>query len=261
MNLGLAGQTVLVSGASRGIGFAISAAFAAEGAQVAITGRDGAALEAAASRLAASVGADKVLAVPADMGDAAAVTAAVDRIEAELGPIRAAVANAGSGSAKAGIELSRDDWQAALDANLFPATQLASVLLPRLVARRQGCLTVISSIAGIEAIRAPIPYAAAKAALDMAVKGYAQQVGGAGVRVNAVAPGNVFVPGGSWATKFEDAQKKALFVDYIEREVPLRRFATPREVADVAVFLSSARASFVTGAIVTVDGGQLRSLI
>lgn len=260
MNLGLADKVAFVSGASRGIGFAIAAAFAAEGAKVAIVARNEAALAAAAERLTAAAGKGRVLAVAADMGNEDDIARVLDRVEDELGPIHAAVANAGSGAARGGIELTRADWQAALDANLFPATLLAGCVLPRLAARHEGSLTVLSSIAGIEAIRAPIPYAAAKAALDMAVKAYAQQVGAAGVRVNAVAPGNVFFPGGSWAQKFEDPQKKSVFTDYIEREVPLRRFATPREIADVVVFLASARAGFVTGSIVVADGGQLRSL-
>lgn len=260
MNLGLADKVAFVAGASRGIGFAIAAAFAAAGCKVAIVGRDEAALTAAAERLGATTGASRILAVAADLADEGAVATAVECVEAELGPIHAAVANAGSGTAKAGIVLGRADWQEALDANLFPAVLLAAAVLPRLAARGQGSLTLISSIAGSEAIRAPIPYAAAKAALDMAVKGYAQQMGPRGVRVNAVAPGNVFVPGGSWARKFEDGAKKRQLIDYIEKEVPLRRFATPREIADVAVFLASARASFVTGSVVVADGGQLRSV-
>lgn len=260
MNLGLTDQVALVSGASRGIGFSIAAAFAAEGCKVAIVARDGVALAAAAERLTATAGAGRILAIAADMGNEAEVAEAVARTEAELGPIRAAVANAGSGAARTGVDLGRADWQSAFDANFYPATLLASALLPRMAARRLGSLTFVSSIAGSEAIRAPIPYAAAKAALNMAVKAYAQQVGSANVRVNAVAPGNVFFPGGSWAQKFEDAGKKALFAEYIEREVALRRFATPREIADVVVFLASTRASFVSGAIVAADGGQLRSV-
>lgn len=260
MNLGLTDKVAFVSGASRGIGFAIAAGFAAEGCKVAISARDGNALEDAVRRLSATTGPGRVLGIPADMADEQAAAWAVAQAESELGHIEVAVANAGSGAARGGIELSRGDWQEALDANLFPATVLAGCVLPGMAARRRGCLTVVSSIAGIEAIRAPIPYAAAKAAIDMAVKGYAQQVGGTGVRVNAVAPGNVFFPGGSWARKFEDGQKKEIFVRYIETEVPLRRFATPREIADVVIFLSSARAGFVTGAVVAADGGQLRSI-
>lgn len=260
MNLGLADKVALVSGASRGIGFAVAAGLAAEGCRVAIVARDEAALAAAAERLSATAGADRVLALPADMGDEASVKRTVDAVEAKFGPLDVAVANAGSGSARTGVDLGRADWQASLDMNLFPAALLAGAVLPRMMERRQGSLTLVSSIAGIEAIRAPIPYAAAKAALNMAVKGYAQQAGAAGVRVNGVAPGNVFVPGGSWAQKFEDAGKKAAFARYIGSEVPLRRFAAAREIADVVVFLASARASFVSGAVVPVDGGQLRSI-
>lgn len=260
MNLGLADKVAFVSGGSRGIGFAIAASLAAEGCKVAISARSEKALDEAAQRLQATAGPGRILPVVADMADEDSVARAIDQVESEMGPIQVAVANAGSGAAQGGVQLSRSDWQSALDANLFPAALLASALLPRMAARRQGALTIVSSIAGIEAIRAPIPYAAAKAALDMAVKGYAQQVGASGVRVNGVAPGNVFFPGGSWAKKFEDPRKKAQFTEYIEDEVPLRRFATPREIADVVVFLSSVRASFVTGSIVSIDGGQLRSI-
>jgi len=260
MKLGLSDKVAFVAGASRGIGFAIAAGLAAEGCKLAITARSEAALMFAADRLSATTGPGRILAIACDMGDETAVANAIERAETELGPIQAAVANAGSGAARSGIELTRADWQAAMEANLFPATLLASALLPRMVARRQGSLTFMSSIAGSEAIRAPIPYAAAKAALDMAMKSYAQQVGSAGVRVNAVAPGNVFVPGGAWARKFEDVSAKIQFNEYIQREVPLRRFATAREIADVVVFLASARASFLTGTVVAVDGGQLRSV-
>jgi 3-oxoacyl-[acyl-carrier protein] reductase len=260
VNLGLSGKVALISGASRGIGFAIAAALAAEGARVVIVARDPSVLNAAAERLTAANGKDRVLAIAADMCDDGSVAQVVDRVETEFGPIDAAVANAGSGSGAAGVVLSRTDWQNGFEANLLPAVLLASAVLPRMTERGQGNLTIVSSIAGIDAIRAPIPYSATKAALDMAVKRYAQEVGPRGVRVNAVAPGNVFFPGGSWAVKFEDETRRSAFAEYIHNEVPLRRFATAREIADVVTFLASTRASFVSGAIVVVDGGQTRSL-
>ena len=156
--------------------------------------RSGVVLTAAAERLTATAGAGRILAIVADMGNEAEVAAAVARAEAELGPIRAAVANAGSGACPTGVDLGRADWQSAFDANFYPATLLASALLPRMAARRLGSLTFVSSIAGSEAIRARFP---------MPRPGGPQHGGqglcsASGLRqrtVNAVAPGNVFFPG------------------------------------------------------------------
>jgi 3-oxoacyl-[acyl-carrier protein] reductase len=259
MNLGLKNKVVLVSGASRGIGFAIATAFAAEGARVVLTARDAVYLNAVCDRLIAAAGRDRILALPADMANEEDVARVIETAESAFGPITAAIASAGSGSARNGVELGRSDWEQALDANLMPAVLLAGAVLPRMAKRRNGSLTIISSIAGIEAIQAPIPYSSAKAALNMAVKCYAQQLGKDNVRVNALAPGNVFFPGGTWAHKYQDKTKKELFLKYIRSDVALQRFATPREIADLVVFLASARASFITGSILVADGGQLRS--
>lgn len=258
MKLGLDGKAVFISGASRGIGFAIARGFLAEGAAIAITGRDTAALEAARTALATDFPKAGIAAIAADMSDEAAIVRALDQAEKSLGAIHAAVANAGTGKSVPGHALSRADWSASLDANLMTGVLLASAVLPRLAAaHRAGSLTFVSSIAGLEAIGAPVPYAAAKAALQAAVSSYARQVGGDGVRVNAVAPGNVLFPGGTWEKKL--AEKPGFFEAVIAAEVPLKRFATPAEIADMVVFLASERAAFVTGATMVVDGGQTRS--
>lgn len=261
MDLGLKDRVAFVSGGSRGIGFAVANGFAAEGAKVAISGRNEADLEAARERLAQVTGEDRVLALVADMGQETEINRCVDSIENQLGPIDAIVANVGTGTAQPGVELGREHWDGPLNSNLISSGLLASCVLPRLAERGRGSFTFISSIAGVEVIRAPIPYSAAKAGLMMAMKSYAQQLGPRGVRVNAVAPGNIFVPGGSWASKFEDPEKKRIFREYIRNEVPLRRFAAPKEIADVVVFMASNRASFMTGSVVVVDGGQTRSYV
>jgi 3-oxoacyl-[acyl-carrier protein] reductase len=191
------------------------------------------------------------------MANETAIRAALGQAEAELGPVDAAVANVGSGTGPAGYALSESQWRAGLDLNLTASVLLASAVLPRLVARRTGSLTFISSIVGIEALGGPAPYVAAKAGLQAAAQTYARQVGPEGVRVNVVAPGNILFPGGSWEKKL--AERRAFFEDHIAKEVPLGRFGTPQEIADMVVFLASERAAFVTGAVMVVDGGQTRS--
>ena len=114
-----------------------------------------------------------------------------------------------------------------------------------------------SSIAGCEALSAPLPYSAAKAALINVTKNLSRMVGSHGIRVNAVAPGNVLFPGGSWEKKL--TENREFFEEYIRREVPLQRFGRAEEVADAVVYLASERASFMTGACVVLDGGQTRS--
>lgn len=257
MDLGLAGKVAFVSGSTRGIGLAIARAFLAEGAGVAITGRDGRSLRSAEAELSKVFPAAAIAAIEADMTDENDVRSALDKAEAQLGPCNSVVANVGSGTGPAGYELSAEQWASGLATNLSAGVLLASAVLPRLAARKTGSLTFISSIVGVEAVGGPIPYVAAKAGLQAAAKTYARQVAGSNVRVNVVAPGNVLFPGGTWEKKLRE--RREFFETYIQSEVPLQRFATPAEIADMVVFLASERAAFVTGATVVIDGGQTRS--
>jgi 3-oxoacyl-[acyl-carrier protein] reductase len=220
-------KVVFLAGSSRGIGLACARAFVREGARVVI------------------------------MTQTPTIRAAVHSTLAAWGSLDVGVANVGSGKGPSGWELAREDWLAALNDNLLGSVLLAAELIPHLSERRQGTLVFVSSIAGREAIPAPLPYSAAKAALESAVKGYARLLGPSGVRVNAVVPGNVLFDGGSWASKLAEDRERVR--TYIHSEVPLRRFAEPEEVADAVVFLASERAGFITGACLVVDGGQTRS--
>jgi len=256
MELGLDRRVAFIAGSSRGIGLAIAQAFLREGARVVVTGRDSDSLAAAATMLGAEASADRVLAVQADLTNESETRRALGTTLETFEGIDVVVANVGSGEARGGWELARNDWESVLNLNLLGGVQLATAALPHLVARR-GNLVMISSIAGVEAIGAPIPYGAAKAALGSAVKSWSRLVGPDGVRVNAVVPGNVLFPGGTWERKL--SEKPQFYADYIRSEVPLQRFAKPEEIADAVVFLASERASFITGAAMVIDGGQTRS--
>jgi 3-oxoacyl-[acyl-carrier protein] reductase len=257
MDLSLGGKVALVCGSSRGIGLAAARAFLREGASVVITGRDAVALEQASAALISESDPERVFAVQADLTEPADIERTLDTGAAAFGGYDIVVANVGSGTARAGWELDLQDWESALRVNLLGGMVLAGAALTHLVARGGGSLIFISSIAGYEAINAPLAYSAAKAAVLSGMKNLSRLAGPKGVRVNAVAPGNVYFPGGSWARKL--AERPEFFEQYIQSEVPLKRFGRPEEIADAIVFLASERASFITGSCLVVDGGQTRS--
>jgi len=257
MNLELNDKVAFIAGSSRGIGLAIARAFLNEGARVVITGRNLEPLAKASKLLAEQANSHSILSIQGDMTDPIEIQRALDETESTFGGIDTVAANLGSGSAKGGWELDLEDWHSVLNVNLLGSMSLASAALPRLIARGGGSLTFTSSIVGCEAISAPVTYSAAKAAVQSAMKCLSRLVGPHGVRVNAAAPGNVLFPGGSWENKL--AERREFFEQYINSEVPLQRFGRPEEIADAVVFLASARASFITGACLVVDGGQTHS--
>lgn len=258
MDFGLHDKVAFIAGSSRGIGFAIARTFLREGASIVITGRNAESLENARVLLTAEADVRRVLSVRGDMTNLPDIRHALDEVLSVFNRIDAVVANVGSGTARDGWDLDLDDWQAVLQTNLLGSMVLASAGLPHLIARGGGSLTFVSSIAGYESINAPVTYSAAKAAVQSAMKGLSRLVGCHGVRVNAVAPGNVLFPGGSWDRKL--TERREFFEQYIRSEVPLQRFGRPEEIADAVVFLASERASFITGACLVVDGGQTRSV-
>ena len=224
---------------------------------MAITGRGGDSLEEARTLLAEGSRDDLILAIQGDMARREDIERALDITVSTFDRVDAVVANVGSGTAKGGWDLDEDDWAPVMDLNLRGSVALTSVAMPHLLKQESSSFTFISSIAATEAIGAPIPYSAAKAAIEMTMKSLSRLVGPQGVRVHAVSPGNVLFPGGSWEKKLVD--RREFFEEMIQREVPLQRFASPEEIANVVVFLASERASFVTGSSVVVDGGQTRS--
>ncbi len=241
---------MLVTGASRGIGFGIARGFVDEGARVAIAGRDLPCLKKAAAELNAHA-----LAYSGDLTKPRVIKQILEKVEKSWGGLDILILSLGSGKSVPLPDAA--EWSRVLELNLVSAMETLRQATPLLSKGQNPAVVFIGSIAGIEALGAPIAYGAAKAALTHAMKSAARLLSPDGIRVNMVAPGNIFFPGGTWDKKLNE-NKKAVEA-MLASQVPMRRLGGIEEVVAPVLFLASSRASFITGACLVVDGGQTRS--
>jgi len=256
MDLGLRDRIVVVTGASKGIGFACAQALAAEGARVALVSRSLVNLDAALAKIRHFE--HRPEAFVADLTDAAQAQSMVDAVEAALGPIDILVSSAGAAKRYPPDDLCAAAWHDAMDAKFFSYIHPLDVIVKRMGARGHGSVINIIGAGGKIASPVHLPGGAANAALMLATAGLAAAYGARGVRINAINPGATLtdrLQQGLAAEASMTGLAKDEILDRQQARIPLRRLGTPEEIAQVALFLASSQASYVTGAIVPMDGG------
>lgn len=255
MDLGLTGRVAIVTGASRGIGRAVAAALAAEGMAVGVCARDLDRLEEVAAELRSAGG--QIVTIAGDVSKQEDVERLVARTVEAFGGVDVLVNNVGGRTGTTVEETSTELAMLSMEANYGTAIRASRLAVPLMRQRGGGAIVNIASIWGKEAGGA-FAYNAAKAAVISLTKAMSRELARYRIRVNAVAPGPIWFPGGSW--ELRQREEPELF-DGVLRANPFGRLGRPEEVADVVAFLASARASWVSGACVVVDGSQSASNI
>jgi 3-oxoacyl-[acyl-carrier protein] reductase len=259
MDLQLTDKVAIVTGSSRGLGLASARSLVAEGCRVCLCARGPEQLAAAAVEVeAVARRPNMVMAVQADVSTSDGIALVVDRTVERFGALDVLVNNVGRAAGTDLLDTTDADWQAAFDETLFPAIRASRLAVPHMKRRGGGAIIMIASIWGRES-GGRMTYNAVKAAEISLAKSLAQQLAPLNIRVNSVAPGSILFPGGSWHKRQQsDPQGIA---EFIKRDLPFGRMGRAEEVGSVVTFLASPRASWVSGASITVDGCQSRSNI
>ena len=247
----LSNKVALVTGSSRGIGAAIAKRFAQEGAKVVIHGRDIEAMTAVQTDIEER--GERAIPVTTDITSFAQIEGMRQQIEQQFGPIDILVANAGASLTRPGPieQISEEGWRASVEANLTATFLTIKSILPGMKERQTGSIITISSAAARRAHpMSPVPYAAAKAGIQLLTQDLAAQVGPYGIRANCIAPETILTEKNQ--QQIPDEQKQAL-IDFH----PIKRLGTPEDVAEAALFLASDDSAWITGIILDVAGGAV----
>jgi 3-oxoacyl-[acyl-carrier protein] reductase len=259
VDLQLAGKIAVVTGSSRGLGFAVARALVEEGCRVTVCARGERRLHDAAAELRCLPGGqDAVLAVAADLATAQGVERVVSETIDTVGGLDILVNNVGGAGGSDIVDTPDALWIEAIDQTIFPAVRASRLAVPHMRRRGGGAIVMIASIWGRES-GGRMTYNAVKAAEISLAKSMARQLARDNIRVNSVAPGSIRFPSGTWDRRVqEDPEAMA---EFVKRELPFGRFGRPEEVGAAVAFLVSPRASWISGASVPVDGCQSRSQI
>ena len=244
----LSGKIALVTGAYRGLGFAIATGLARAGATVVLNARKADAVDEAAQALREQgLAADTSV---FDVTDRAAVRAAVAAIQAKHGAVDILFNNAGIQRRGALVDFSQSDWDAVIATNLTAPFLVSQAVLPGMIAKRRGKIVHIASLMSEMARPSVVPYTAAKGGVRQLTRGMAVELAPHNIQVNAISPGY-------FATEMNRALiDNAEFDAWVKKRTPAGRWGQPDEIAGLAVFLSSSAADYITGQLITIDGGM-----
>jgi 3-oxoacyl-[acyl-carrier protein] reductase len=255
LNLELTDAVAIITGSSQGLGFASARALADEGARVVICARNAEKLKTAAASLG---GDDRVLAVNADVSTEAGAELVVADTIAKFGRVDILVNNVGKAGGSDIVDTTDDEADNAIDQTLFPAVRMSRLVVPHMRKQGRGVILMIASIWGRES-GGRMTYNAVKAAEISLAKAMSQQLAKDNIRVNSIAPGSIAFEGGTWWKRAQEDPKG--MAEFVKREIAFGRFGKAEEVGALVAFLSSPKASWITGSCITVDGGQSRSNI